>query len=119
MSLAALRSCRLNGTRPDGVVWVVIGPAPRWLDDDASVVVVPENAKPERTDWRPLVGLWVALFQTMPLADLTLRTLRELERVGAKLYGAADHTGAHPLVAQPTQDHRINLRRVWESLCKS
>jgi hypothetical protein len=118
VSLSAIRAQRLDNVKP-ALVSLVIGPAPAWFDDDETAIVIPEHASPEFMDWRPVVGLTLAVFQTKPLPELTLRVIGEIERAGANLFGYADHTGAHPLTLGATDAHRANLQRTWESLCKS
>lgn len=118
MSLEAIRAVRLQNARP-GVVSLVIGPVPRWFEDDEQAIVIPEDCTPEFLDWRPVIGLSLAVFQTKPLPDLTLRVIAAANAAGARFYGAADHTGAYPLTADATDEQARNLRRTWSLLCQS
>lgn len=118
MSLDAIRAVRRQGLRP-GFVSLVVGPVPRWLDDDETVVLIPEDASPEFMDWRPVVGVNLAVFQTRPLPALTLRAIKAAEAAGAAFYGAADAAGVYPMVKNPTDEHRRHLQKTWELLCKS
>lgn len=118
MSLDAIRSVRRQGFRP-GLVWLVIGPVPRWLDDDETVVLIREDSTPEFMDWRAVVGIKLAIFQTRLLPAMTLRAIKAAEAAGARFYGAADATGVYPMVNEPTDEHRRNLQKSWEMLCKS
>jgi hypothetical protein len=118
MSLAAIRSVRLRGHRP-GVVTVVIGPIPGWMDDDEQHIVIGENDNPAAMDWRPVVGLWLALFQTARLPELTASVMDHADAAGAKFFGAADHTGTYPMVLNSGPEHHAVLRSSWENLCLS
>lgn len=118
MSLSAIRSVRLNGRRP-GVVTVVIGPAPKWLDDDAQHIVIAEGDTPSLMDWRPVVGLWLALIQTARLPELAASVMDHADAAGAKFFGAADHTGTYPTVMNAGPEHHAVLRNTWENLCTS
>lgn len=118
MTLQAIAKVRRKGVKP-GVVSVVIGPVPAWFDDDEGAIVVREGDTPEAMDWRPVIGVWVALFQTKQLPDLTIRTLDALKNAGAKCYGLADHTGTYPTVMNAGEEHHANLARTWRQLCRS
>lgn len=118
MSLAAIRKVRQQGFKP-GVVNMVIGPAPRWLDDDESVVKIAADSRPERMDFRPLVGVPVAVFQTQPLPDVTLRAIDAANAAGATFVGFADDSGTYPALTNETERVALSLRRTWEQLCQS
>lgn len=118
MSLEAIRKLRLQRAKP-GLVWLVIGPAPKWLEDDATVIRLAPDAAPEFMDWRPVIGLTLAVFQTAPLADLALRAIDAAAAAGAVFFGAADHSGTYPMVEGAGPEHHLALRRAWEHLCRS
>ena len=119
MSLEAIRQLRRRGQKPDGVVLVLLGDRPRWLDDDASLVVIRPADEPRFMDWRPMVGLWAAVFtaDNQPPAR-TLSVLNALEGAGAKFFGAADATGAYPMTVGAGDEHRWCLQRTREALCR-
>jgi hypothetical protein len=118
MSLKVIRQLRRHGQKPSGVITVLAGQAPRWLEDDAGVVVVRAADDPRFMDWRPLVGLWVAVFSAHQEPARMLALLEALHQVGVKFYGMVDHTGAYPTVLEPTERHELNLQRTWEALCR-
>lgn len=118
MSLSAIRSVRMRGHRP-GVVTVVVGPVPRWVDDDERHIVIGEKDSPERMDWRPVVGLWLAILQTARLPELTAAVMDQAQAAGAKFFGAADHTGTYPMVMNAGPEHHAVLRSSLEALCNS
>lgn len=118
MSLDAIRTLRRAGQKPSGVVTILLGERPRWLEDDATVVVVRPADDPRLMDWRPLVGLWVATFSRGLQPERLLGVLAGLESVGAKLFGAADASGAYPMTLGAGEEHRRNLQSTWELLCR-
>lgn len=117
MSLDSLRSLRRSGRKPEHVVTVLIGPVPAWRQDDPAFVAVKPDALVDLMDWRPVVGLWVALFVTADPGGLAGRVMDALTAAGAKFYGAALPDGTFPCIADPTEKHHANLRRKWELLC--
>lgn len=117
MSLDAIRRLRMQGDRP-GIVRLIVGPTPAWLPDDATVVKVPEEARPARMDWRPLVGLPVCLHQTADLPHLTAAVMDAAASVGVRFYGAALAAGGiHPCADGYDAEIRANLRKYQEMLC--
>ncbi len=72
--------------RPAGVVSIVVGRRP-YLDDRADLVVILPGDKPARLDWRPIVGLPVALFTADGHEALGAETVDALQAVDAKLVG--------------------------------
>lgn len=117
MSLEALRQLRRRGSRPDGVITILVGQLPKWRRDSAAFVHIAPDARIDQIDWRPLVGLWVAMFVTTRDTAAAAALLRCLEGVKVKFYGAADHSGTYPCVADATERHHTNLRATWEALC--
>lgn len=118
MSLAALAAVRRQNVRP-AVVSLIVGPKPKWWDDDERTVHIDEGSTPEFLDWRPVVGVPLAVFQTKPLPELTLRAMEAARKAGARFYGAADRTGVYPMTVDATDEHAMNLQRTWELLCRS
>lgn len=116
MSLEAIRQLRRAGQKPS-VVFVVIGHTDAPLDPNTSVHVRAAD-EPALMDWRPLVGVTVALFTLQPLPHLTLQVLDALQAVGVKVFGAADNSGFHPLLVDADESHERLLRRGWELLCQ-
>ena len=86
MSLDTLRQLRISGYTPP-YVWVLVGPAKKWLDDTVSRVLVLDSDCPERMDFRPLVGLEVDLIETGDREPLFLRTWEALDAAHAKVRG--------------------------------
>lgn len=118
MSLDSIRKLRLAGQKPSGVVTVLLGQRPRWFADDATSVIVRPVDDPRLMDWRPLVGLWVAVFVAGTQPDRFLALLQALEAAGVKFFGAADEAGTYPLVVDATDQHHNNLYRTWVALCR-
>lgn len=118
MSLEAIARMRRQGYKP-AVVFVVIGPcAP--VDDDAGMVLIREGDRPESMDWRPVVGLHLAILQTRLLPDLLLKVIDAASAAGATFYGLTDASGAtHPLAPDAGPKDHANLRRAWEQVCPS
>lgn len=118
MSLEALRQLRRGGHKPQSPIWIVIGTKPRWLSDDATVVIVREADEPQFMDWRPVLGLVVAIFTLQPDPARTLQVLEATQAAGARIFGAADTTGAYPLLEGADERHTALLRNAWETLCR-
>lgn len=118
MSLQRIRDLRLRGQKPKGVVTVLLGTKPRWLDDGPGLVVVRATDDPRFMDWRPLVGLFVAVIAAQVEPDRMLATLDGLSAVGVRFFGIADPTGFYPLLVGANDAHRESLRKEWEALCR-
>lgn len=118
MSLADIRQARLAGFKPAGVTLVVIGPKPA-LDDGIDLVIVEPDARPESIDFRPLVGVWVAVMAVQSTPDRTLRVLAALHEAGVKFFGYADAKRTEPMTLNPGPEHHAVLRRSWEVACTS
>lgn len=116
MSLSHLRRVREQGAKP-AMVKVVIGRKPGWLEDDASVVHIPEAMNLAKQDWLPLYGVWVTVHWTEGSTDRALAVLDCLDRAGAKLFGAASADGVIPLTAEPTPKDKNLIEREWRLLC--
>lgn len=105
--------------RKPGIVMVVIGDLPRWIDaDHHGTIVVRHGDDPARMDWRPMVGVMAAVFLVGQDLGRFLAVLDALRDAGAVLFGAANWTGAYPLLADATDEHTRLLRRGWEALCR-
>jgi hypothetical protein len=118
MSLEAIRDLRLQGQKPSGVVTVLIGRRPRVVHSDRMLVVVRAKDDPRFIDWRPLVGLTVAVFSATTDPFRILAVLEALEAAGARFFGAADPSGTFPMVAGAGVEHHRALRGMWEALCQ-
>lgn len=113
MSLDALRQLRRQGERPTHV-FVVVGKRLPALNDSPRVVAVSTGDQPAQMDWRPVVGLPVALF-VCPGADLDLaeRTFDAMTVAKCEPIGAV-----WPDVVVTTDEARKPiLRQMWELLC--
>lgn len=118
MSLQDLREMRLQRQRPSTVITVFIGKRPKWKNDGPTLVVIPADATPSLMDFRPLVGLWVALVLANDDYALAGKVLDALKAAGAKIFGAAYPCGIYPCVENPTQDHHRVLFETRELLCR-
>ena len=90
MSLESIRAMRRAGFAPDGPVVVLIGKRPKSVDDSAALVVV--DGSP-RQDWRPLVGVRVALIQPLARPELAQRVIQAAHDAGCEFVGSADPMG--------------------------
>ena len=112
MTIEAIRRTRLDGKKP-ALVYVVIGPhAP--IHDDHTMLIVKDGARPEDMDWRPLVGIRVALIQTQARPALAQRVLQAAHDAGAEFVGTADPMGELSLIGPEIEPA---LRRAREYLC--
>lgn len=118
MSLEAIRDLRRAGQKPTGVVQVLIGRWPKWLEDDMHLVVIRPKDDPRFMDWRPLVGLSVAVFSAETKPARTLAVLEAIEAAGAKFFGAADPNGVYPMTVGAGQAHEAVLHASWRALCR-
>jgi hypothetical protein len=113
MSLAALRTLRVNHAKPEGVVKVVVGrriPSVASRPDVISVRTAPEL---RGMDLRPVIGLPVALFVCDGFTPLAEQAFDALLAAGAMPIGAVwrDEVVTSHEPAKPA------LRRAWEALC--
>lgn len=119
MALDTLRDLRRQGQRPGPPVLVVIGPVPADAQESPRLVRISEGARIADMDFRPLVGLWVAVLMTAPLYDLAMQLLDAMQDAEAKPYGFVTHDGHVTLsIANPTPEHELNLYRTWELYAK-
>ena len=119
MSLLTLRNLRLQGQRPSDVITVFIGSRPKWKEDGPALIVMPADAQPGLMDFRPLVGLWVALVTADDSYELAAKTMTAIKDAGAKFFGAAFPCGTYPCIQNPTPEHHRVLRETRELLCQS
>lgn len=117
MSLRALRDVRIDRQKPP-VVMVVIGDLPEWFDRDHGTIVVRPGDDLARMDWRPVVGILAAVFLIGQDLGRFLAVLDSVRAAGAVLFGAANWTGAYPLLDGADEEHERLLRRGWEVLCR-
>jgi hypothetical protein len=113
MSLQALASLRRARQRPASVVSIVVGKAPN-VDDRPDVIAILPADKPAFMDWRPLVGLPVAVFTADGHEVLGTQTLDALQAANVQLIGTAwrETTLTHD------EAHAPVLHRMWELLCQ-
>jgi len=114
MSLESLRSLRRQGHRP-GVVWVIVGNAPAWLDDGADTVTVRPGANPRFMDLRPLVGLDVDIIELARDDALMASTMDAVEAADARVIGVVGSAG---VTARSTGHERV-LQKARELLCRA
>lgn len=115
MSLDSLRDLRRERMRPEEVIAVLVGPRPAWRHDSPAFVHVPQHSNPEDMDWRPLLGLWTAVFATVDDHPLVARVLICIAEAKAKFYGAALPEGTFPCVKEADERHHANLRTTLEN----
>lgn len=113
MSLHSLRQHRLQGSVPAGVVKVVVGKRLPAINARPDVIAVDAPDQPALMDWRPVVGLPLALFVCRGADPLAERVLDALMPAGCRLLGSAWHD------AIESTDEAIKpvLHRMWEALC--
>ncbi len=121
MSLQDIRTMRLNRQKPSGIVSVVIGAVPKHLRDMFDIELAP-GCQPGLMDWRPLVGLWVAVYQVekhWPTMDAAVLALLDAK---AKLFGVATDGEAYPmgLFKSPDDEYKAAylMRSQLEALCR-
>ena len=122
MSLKNILDMRLSGKKPGGVVAVVIGDIPKAYKADPLVLQVKPNDLPAFTDWRPLVGCWVAVYNKTDSLDLMDKVMFSLFDAGVKMFGFVNEGIAYPLTlpsAEYDKKVKFNLQSQWEQLCRS
>lgn len=122
MSLLKIREMRLAGRKPQGIVTIIIGPAPKCCSGDSLVIEVKASAQPAFMDWRPLVGCWVAIYNLAGAEPLMTACVDALDKAGAKLFGFVHQGVGHPLAIfeKPEQKQKAAyfMCRQWEWLCQ-
>lgn len=121
MSLHDIRAMRLARSKPSGIVAVVVGELPMAYRGDQTVIELKPGCQPRLMDWRPLVGVWVALYHVKtdwPVMDAAVKALTD---AGAKLFGVAHKGEGYPLATFENDDDKNKaarfLRRELEALC--
>lgn len=125
MSLQAIRDMRMQRKKPADVLTVVIGEAPQFWKDDASLIELRPGCQPTMLDWRPVVGLWTAFYMLKPDWTVMDAAIGSAHAAGAKLFGFVHAGVGYPLALAIDQndkkfnnDARQRLQEIWESLCK-
>lgn len=114
MSLDSLRQLRRQGEKPDSIVKVVIGRRHPVFEGAPDVVTVAAPDQPMFMDWRPVVGLPVAIFVCDDCSDLGERVFDAIKAAGGKFLGVVwRDTALAPEPAQPV------LNKMWRTLCTS
>jgi hypothetical protein len=116
MSLSHIRHLREQGAKP-GMVAVLVGAMPEWLDDGPSVVHVSDRVDLRRMDWLPLVGVWVTVYWLSGPKERALAVVDSLEQAGAKVFGAWIDGKAYPLTGNRSADEEKAIRAYGELLC--
>lgn len=112
MSLDTLRALRRSGSRPDGLLKVVVGRHSTAGERPDVIAVAPED-RAQFLDWRAVVGLPFALFVCDGATAQAEQVFDALLTVNAKPAGACWRDGA------VTADEATapTLQRMWEALC--
>lgn len=123
MSLQDILEIRMNGMKPQGVVSLVIGEVPEALRGNPMYVELAPGSNPKTMDWRPLVGVWVAIFHIRTDWPMVNAVADALEAANVKLFGYADANGRHALVvdedAELSRGITMALIKSWGMLCQS
>lgn len=114
MSLDALRNLRRQGHRP-AAVWLVLGVAPKWLEDGADCISIPTGSRPGTMDLRALFGLHVDVIETVDDPGLMSETLDAIEAAAVASAGVVGAAG----VAGRDAAHERVLERARELLCRT
>ena len=117
MSLELIRALRMNRQKPDGVVSVVVADKPLPVPDSASVVVIRSTDQPQFMDFRPLVGVWVAVYSRNADAAHVMRLMDALHAAKVKFFGVVNEEFVLPMTTSPTPRHTELLTNCWSRLC--
>lgn len=109
MSLEHLRELRRAGSRPASPVVVILGRAPRHLDDGPGKVVVTRDD----VDLSPLVGMPVHVIDLGADNELARRVVPQLEKLSVVLHGIC---GCYGTVGE-SPEHERAMERYREALC--
>lgn len=113
MSLDTLRDLRLSRSKPTATLKLVAGPVPDYLAWWPDVIGVTES--PERMDWRPVVGLPLAVLVADGYVDIGSRAFDCAMAAGCIPVGVAFRDGGHSI----DDAARAPLHRLWELVCQS
>ena len=122
MTLQAIRDMRLTGKKPTDVVLVVIGKLPKSFQGDPVILQILPGDTPALTDWRPLVGCWVSVYNVANDLPLMGRVMDALFAAGVKMFGFVHDGVAYPLTkpsAETDKEVSASLKKMWVQLCKS
>jgi hypothetical protein len=113
MSLDALRELRRSHAKPDSLLKVIVGKRAPDFDTRPEVISVVEADQPALMDWRPVLGLPLALFVCQGAEALAVPVAEAAVAAGAHLQGSAWHD------SETCTDEAIKpvLRQMWEVLC--
>lgn len=116
MSLQAIRRVRELGGKP-GMVAILVGNRPDWVEDGPSVVHVNERSEVRGLDWLPLVGVWVTVYWLSGSKQRALDVVDALEQAGAKVFGAYIGGKAYALTGNRSEEEVRAIREYGEALC--
>jgi len=122
MSLQDIRAMRIARTKPSGVVAVVVGELPKAYRGAQAAIELKPGCQPQLMDWRPLVGVWVALYHVKTDWPVMDAAVKALDAAGAKLLGFAQNGEGYPLATFENDTDKNKaaqfLRRELEALCQ-
>lgn len=117
MSLESICRLRRHRQKPSGVVSIVFSDKPLQVEDSTGLVVIRSTDEPQFMDFRPLVGLSVALYGRGDVEAQMLRAIDALEVVKCKFFGAVTEKFVLPMTADATPRHTELLAESWSALC--
>ena len=92
MSISQLLELRKHGSIPKSVVWVLVGDAPKWIDDGVNHILINKDAKPAHMDFRALVKLDVSVYEIGAHGGLFKAVLDAIEAIRPeRLFFACRH----------------------------
>lgn len=114
MSLQTLRELRRQRAKPDSLLKVVVGQRVPDFDARPEVISVIADDKPYLMDWRPVLGLPLALFVCRGAEALAVPVADAVVAAGGLLQGSAWGD------TETSTDEAIKpvLRQMWEELCQ-
>ena len=122
MNLQDIREMRMRRVKPSGVIALVVGSVPAWHRSNLDVIQVLPGSQPQLIDWRPLVGIWVAVYETTKDAATVVALGDALDKAGAKLFGIVLDGVAHALAKFPDEQSKQRaeflMADTWSDLCK-
>lgn len=122
MNLQDIREMRMRRFKPSGVIALVVGSVPAWHRSNLDVIQVLPGSQPQLIDWRPLVGIWVAVYETTKDAATVVALGDALDKAGVKLFGIVLCGVAHALAKFPDEQSKQRaeflMADTWSDLCK-